>query len=246
MSSTRLPGKVMADVGGKPMLWYVVNRARAASRLNQVIVATSELPDDNAVDSFCAEESVECFRGSQNNVLDRYYQAARHFQADVVVRLTADCPLLDPGVIDKVVSAFEDGDFDYVSNSVNRTYPDGLDTEVFRLDALERAWREARLPSEREHVTPYIWKHPERFHLGSVQHPEDLSGLRWTVDEPEDLIFVRALYDILGAFPSGMPETIQLLKEHPELAEINEGFEPNEGYEKSLREDEEFRVLEDR
>jgi len=112
--------------------------------------------------------------------------------------------------------------------------------------ALERAWLEARLPSEREHVTPYIWKHPELFRLGSVQHSEDLSDLRWTIDEPEDLMFVRALYDSLGAFPSGIAETIQLLKEHPELAEINKGFESNEGYEKSLREDEEFEMLEER
>jgi len=246
MSSTRLPGKVLADVGGKPLLWYVVARAQAARTLDQVVVATSMEGEDNAVEEFCAEASFECFRGSQYDVLDRYYQAARHFQAEIVVRLTADCPLLDPDVIDKVVSAFQDGDFDYASNCVNRSYPDGLDTEVFRRAALERAWLEARLPSEREHVTPYIWKHPELFRLGSVQHSEDLSDLRWTIDEPEDLMFVRALYDSLGAFPSGMAETIKLLKEHPELAEINKGFESNEGYEKSLREDEEFEKLEER
>lgn len=246
MSSTRLPGKVLADVGGKPMLWYVVGRAQAARNLNQVVVATSNMADDDAIERFCTERAIEFFRGSQNDVLDRYYQAARYFQAEIVVRLTADCPLLDPGVIDKVVSAFEDGNFDYVSNSVNRSYPDGLDTEVFSGAALERAWREARLNSEREHVTPYIWTHPELFRLGNVRHSEDLSHLRWTVDEPEDLMFVRALYHSLGALPSGMAETIQLLKEHPELAGINQGFETNEGYEKSLREDAEFQMLEER
>lgn len=246
MSSTRLPGKVLADVGGKPMLWHVTQRAQAAKTLDQIVLATSNTPDDDAVEAFCDQNAIACFRGSRDDVLDRYYQAARHFNAEVVVRLTADCPLLDPEVIDKIVAAFHEGDYDYVSNSVERSFPDGLDTEVFSREALERAWREARLMSEREHVTPYIWKNPDLFRVGSVVHSEDLSALRWTVDEPQDLEFVRAIHAYLGILPFSMTEAVHFLREHPELAEINRGFKANEGYRESLREDSLIDLLEER
>lgn len=219
------------------MLAYVTERARAAKKLDQVIVATSNTASDDAVEEFCAQEAIPCFRGDRDDVLDRYYQAAQTFDAAVVVRLTADCPLLDPEVIDKVLSEFETGEYDYVSNSVVRSYPDGLDTEVFTREALERAWHEARLTSEREHVTPYIWNHPEKFRLHSVVHEQDLSSLRWTVDEPADLEFIRSIYSALGALPSGMSQLLDFLAAHPEISEINRGFRSNEGYEKSLRED---------
>jgi len=238
MSSTRLPGKVLADVCGQPLLHHVVCRARCARTPDQVVVATSDRPADDAVVRFCEMSSVPCFRGSEEDVLDRYYQAARHFQAETVVRLTADCPLLDPDVVDRVVRAFGEGDRDYVSNTLDRTYPDGLDVEVFSFTALARAWREARLPSEREHVTPYIWKHPELFRLGNVKQEEDLSDLRWTVDEPRDLAFVRAVYRWLGPRSDfGMKEVLALLREHPELGRINAGIERNEGYRRSLERD---------
>lgn len=237
ISSTRLPGKVLADIGGKPMLWYVVRRAQAAKRLDQVVVATSNEASDDQIAEFCAATPVECYRGSEGDVLDRYHQAAQRFNADVIVRLTADCPLLDPEVIDKVVAGFYQGQFAYVSNTVRRTYPDGLDTEVFSREALERAWREAGLLSEREHVTPYIWKHPGLFRLGGVLNREDFSALRWTVDEPPDLEFVRAVYGHLGETSFGMNQVLRLLKDYPELAGINAGFVQNEGYQISLRQD---------
>jgi spore coat polysaccharide biosynthesis protein SpsF len=238
MASTRLPGKIMADLAGKPLLDHVVRRAQQARTLDLVAVATSDQPTDDVVARFCQEAGIPCFRGSEDDVLDRYYQAAKHFQAHVIVRLTADCPLLDPAVIDKVVQAFHAGDYDYVSNTLEPTYPDGLDTEVFRGSALEWAWREARLKSEREHVTPYIWKQPALFRLANVKHDQNLFGLRWTVDEPEDLEFVRRVYHYLGSTPSfGMAEIIALLREHPEISDVNAGFDRNEGYAKSLRED---------
>jgi len=237
MASTRLPGKVLVDIAGKPMLYQVASRARQARTLDLVTVATSDGQADDAVAHFCAEVGIPCFRGSENDVLDRYYQAVKRFNADVVVRLTADCPLLDPLVIDKVVQAFHKGDFDYVSNVLECTYPDGLDTEVFWRTTLERAWHEARLTSEREHVTPYIYKHPEMFRLGNVRNGHDLSALRWTVDEPRDLAFVRAVYSHFGTSSFGMQEVLDLLRERPELSCMNAGIERNEGYQKSLQED---------
>ncbi len=238
MASTRLPGKILADLAGQPLLYRVVGRAQQAVRLDRVAVATTNRPADAAVAQLCEARGFLCFRGSEQDVLDRYYQAARQFGADVVVRLTADCPLLDPAIIDETIRAFQEGAYDYVSNTLTPTYPDGLDTEVFSRAALEKAWHEAQLPSEREHVTPYIWKHPEAFRLGSVQNTEDLSLLRWTVDEPADLEFVRRVYARLGAEATfGMPEVLALLQAQPHLGDLNAHFQRNEGYQKSTRTD---------
>jgi spore coat polysaccharide biosynthesis protein SpsF len=237
MSSTRLPGKIMADINGKPMLFHVVSRAQQAKSINLAVVATSAHAEDDTVWAFCRNEGILCFRGSLEDVLDRYYQAARYFEADVVVRLTADCPLLDSLVIDKVVQTFHTGPYDYASNTLEPTYPDGLDTEVFLVDALTRAWQEARLRSERENVTSYIWKRPEIFRLVNVKNDVDLSGLRWTVDEPQDLAFVRSIFDHMNRSSFGMAEILNLLQKHPEWNSMNSGFMRNEGYLRSLCED---------
>lgn len=237
MTSTRLPGKIMAEVTGYPLIYHVVNRAQQAETLDLVAIATSNGQADDVVAQFCLEVNISCFRGSEDDVLDRYYQAARYFEADTVVRLTADCPLLDPEVIDRVVQKFKSGQFDYVSNTLECTYPDGLDTEVFRHNVLKQAWGEARLKSEREHVTSYIYNHPEKFHLGQVKYTEDLSALRWTVDEPQDLEFVRLVYQHLGESSFGMAEVLNLLQTQPNLRGINAGVKRNEGYQKSLRQD---------
>lgn len=238
MTSTRLPGKIMADLGGKPLLARVVERVRRAQTLDLVVVATTDRLTDDSVMQFCEVSNTPYFRGDENDVLDRFYRAAKHFGADVIARLTADCPLLDPAVIDRVVRAFHTGEYDYVSNTLVPSYPDGLDTEVFSWRALERAWNEARLPSEREHVTPYIWKHPELFRLGGVKHDVNLSELRWTVDEPRDLELVRRVYAYLANQPDfGMADVLALFQQHPELNEVNAGIERNEGYAKSLADD---------
>lgn len=237
MTSTRLPGKVLAEIAGQPMLYHVIQRTRQTKNLDLVVVATSTNQADDAIAQFCQAANLPCFRGSENDVLDRYYQAARHFEADVIVRLTADCPLLASEVIAKVVQTFQMGAFDYVSNTLQCTYPDGLDTEVFSLAALTQAWQEALLNSEREHVTPYIWKNPTKFRLNNVTGERDLSALRWTVDEPQDLAFVRAVYEHLGSGLFGTAAILNLLETHPHLSEANATFERNEGYQKSLRED---------
>ncbi len=237
MGSTRLPNKVLADLGGKPMLAQVVARVRRARTIDEVVVATSTAPQDDAIESFCATQVISCFRGSEDDVLDRYYQTASAFKADVVVRITADCPLHDPRVIDTVVSHFDPARADYVSNTVERTYPDGLDTEVFSIAALERAWREAAWISEREHVTPYIWKHPDLFRLDQVKQSVDLSALRWTVDEPRDLALVREVYRRLEGRDFTMDDVASLVADDDVLRAVNAGIPGNEGYDISLRRD---------
>jgi glutamate-1-semialdehyde 2,1-aminomutase/spore coat polysaccharide biosynthesis protein SpsF len=237
MGSTRLPGKVLADVHGHPVLWHVVTRARRARTVNAVVVATSEREQDDPIAEFCQRHDIPCARGSEDDVLDRYYRAAREHRADVVVRVTGDCPLLDPAVMDRVVETYLQGDFDYVSNTLRPTYPDGLDTEVFSFAALEGAWRDAHLPAEREHVTLYI-RASGRFRTGNVTSDvsPSMRDLRWTVDEPADLEFVRRVYSRLGqeGRPFGWREVLRLSEEHPDLMQINAGSVRNEGYYRSL------------
>lgn len=242
MGSTRFPGKVLKDLCGHPVLWHVVTRVRYSRTVNRVIVAAPAGLLDDPIASFCEKERITCFRGNESDVLDRYYQAAKWIGADIIVRITADCPMIDPRVIDGAINVYLEGNCDYASNGILRTYPDGLDTEVFSFSALEKAWREARLMSEREHVTPYIWKNDKIFKLCKVVQNRDISNLRWTVDEPEDLEFVRNIYSRLYD-PDRiflMDNIVMLLDEHPEFLDINKRFGRNEGYIKSLREDHEI------
>jgi glutamate-1-semialdehyde aminotransferase/spore coat polysaccharide biosynthesis protein SpsF (cytidylyltransferase family) len=235
MGSSRLPGKSMADLAGRPLLWHVVNRVQKARLVDSVTVATTDQAGDALISEFCEREGIHCFRGSEEDVLDRFYRAAQLSSADIVVRITADCPLVDPAVIDKVVARFQQSDCDYVSNAILYTYPDGLDTEVFSLAALERAWREARKPSEREHVTPYL--RSGKFRIASVESdtPVSPNEFRWTVDTALDLQFVRGIYAAMngnGVF--GYKEILELLRRRPELAAIQTDVVVNEGYYRSL------------
>lgn len=236
MGSTRLPNKVLAEIAGQPMLGHVVRRVQQCQTVNQVVVATSVSPADDAIEQLCAEYGIACFRGSEDDVLDRYYQAAKACGAEVVVRLTGDCPLIDPEVIDLVVRAFKQGRYDYVSNILRYTFPDGLDTEVFSFPALQQAWLEAKKPSEREHVTPYL-RHSGKFKVHNVISDVDLSpqGHRWTVDEPADLDFIRQVYRSFAPRTDfGMQEVLELLQQRPELREINAAAIMNEGYYRTL------------
>ncbi|MDR2522913.1 MAG: glycosyltransferase family protein [Synergistaceae bacterium] len=225
MTSTRLPGKVMMPVLGKPLLGYELERAARAERISKIVVATTVNAADDVV-ARCAESlGFGVYRGSEDNVLERYHAAALAGSADVVVRLTADCPLIDPAVMDRVAAALlESDDLDYVSNTFGRrTYPRGLDTEVFTFAALDRAWREGRLPSEREHVTPYIYNHPEIFKLGGICNETDLSHHRWTVDTPEDFELIRAILE--GIYPSNpkfsFKNVVDFMNGNPRLFEVN-------------------------
>lgn len=237
MDSSRLPGKVMTDICGMQMLARVIQRVEKARLIDLIMVATSTASPDDEIKLLCDEMGIPCFRGSLHDVLDRYYRAAVQCNADAIVRITADCPLIDPLVMDKVIEVFSTGNFDYVSNTIKCTYPDGLDTEVFHISALERAWREARLQSEREHVTPYIYNHPELFRLLNVSCAKDLSELRWTVDEPPDLEFVRSIYSLMGESIFNLEDVLRLLNQFPKLSQMNREIKRNEGYLKSLQQD---------
>ncbi len=226
MGSTRLPGKILADIGGKPMLSRVVERARRASSLGGVLVATTTRAEDEAVEWLCRERDYRCTRGHPTDVLDRYYQAAKQTETDVVVRLTADCPLIDPGVIDQVVGAFLAADpaVDFATNRLpdDRSFPIGLDTEVCTFEALARAWSEAREPYQREHVMPYLYEEPGRFRTLLVRSGRDLSHLRWTVDTAEDLELARMIYARFGERDDfTWSEVLALVEREPSLAAIN-------------------------
>jgi spore coat polysaccharide biosynthesis protein SpsF (cytidylyltransferase family) len=244
MSSTRLPGKVLQPIIGKPMLSLQLERISRSRLITHICVATSTDSSDDAIADLCRDLDIDYFRGSLSDVLDRFYQASQKYTSDLLVRLTGDCPLCDPEVIDTVTERALSGPFDYVSNCLRRTYPVGLDTEVFTPEALETVHREARLPSEREHVTPYIYNHPEKFLTGNVACDRDLSHHRWTVDEPDDLTFVAQVFEHLYHANANFNtrDILQLLTRKPDLATINYHIVSGRGSEKSLSEEESFLV----
>jgi len=226
MGSTRLPGKVLRELAGETMLARVVKRLRCSKLIDEVLIATTDRPNDDAIIADCRRSSVAVFRGDQDDVLDRYFKAAKSTGAEVVVRITSDCPLIDPAITDKTIRAFLDKSPDYASNTIVRTYPRGLDAEVLSISALTRAWQEARRPYEREHVTPYILEHPEEFVMLPVVGDRDYSAHRWTVDMPEDLEFVQAIYNrMMDREEFSWREVLDVLDREPELLELNRGVE---------------------
>lgn len=222
MASTRLPGKVLLDIGGRTMLERVIMRTRFASLVDEVAVATTTAAGDDQLAAACEALGAPTVRGSQDDVLDRYHQAAAHFSADAIVRITSDCPLIDPSLIDEVVTAFLDERPDYASNIVERSYPRGLDTEVVSRAALERAWHEAAGPQYRAHVTPYVYLHPTEFRLVSVCARDDFSDHRWTVDTEIDLEVVRDIYAAAGNRDDlGWTEALALAQARPDILTRN-------------------------
>lgn len=241
-SSSRLPGKVLMPILGRPMLMRQIERLARCARLDRLTVATSAHPSDDALAGLCREEGVDCFRGSLDDVLDRFVQAAKPYGPEVVVRFTGDCPLTDPLVIDSTIDHFYAGNYDYASNCLPPTFPDGLDVEVMRFACLGQAHKEAILPSHREHVTPFLRAYPDRFRLGNYASPVDRSSMRWTVDESEDFEFVKLVYERLyPAKPDfSTDDILSLLERSPELRQINARYTRNEGTKKSLIADAEF------
>jgi len=238
MSSRRLPNKVLLPLAGEPVLAHVVKRTRACPLINEVWVATSTDASDNPIEDWACGFGVNCARGSLNDVLDRYVQTARSAKADAVVRITADCPALDPQILTEVVEGFVSGSYDLYG--LSGEFPDGLDCSVFSMAALERAWAEAKLPSEREHVGPYIEKHSELFKLGGLRKFDGM-GLghhRWTLDEPEDYELLTRIFD---SFPPKtifqVKDVLDLFTQQPEWLQINKHIGRNEGYVRSLEED---------
>jgi spore coat polysaccharide biosynthesis protein SpsF (cytidylyltransferase family) len=241
LGSSRLPGKTLMEIEGVPLLGHLLARVRAASSVDEIVIATTGKERDDRLAEYAKANGFNCFRGSEDDVLDRFHGTAEKFGAEVIVRVTPDCPMLDPDVLDGVVAEFLSGGCDYASNTINPKLPDGMDVEVFSFQALGKAWREAKLPSEREHVTPYIKKHPELFKLKSVEGGRDLSSLRLTVDEESDFNFARAVFSKLYQTDPlfGLGDILALLAREPALLEINQDIQRNEGYLKSLKKDEE-------
>jgi spore coat polysaccharide biosynthesis protein SpsF len=237
-SSTRLPGKVLLPILGKAMLLRQIERVRRAQRIDRLIVVTSNTADDDGIELLCRDNDIPCFRGELDDVLDRFYQAALELNPEHVVRLTGDCPLADPELIDQVVAYHLANCFDYTSNCQEPSFPDGLDVEIFRFSCLAQAWREARLTSQREHVTPFIRQHP-CLKIGSFKSEFDHSRLRWTVDEPIDFEVISRIYEALHPLKADftMADILAFLEVNPHLKTLNTRFARNEGYEKSLRED---------
>jgi len=241
MGSTRLPGKVMKEILGKSLLELLIERLRFSQFVDQIVIATTVNQEDDAIYGLAKKLSIECFRGSEDDVLCRYYEASKKFSFDHIVRLTADCPLIDPEVVDRVVRFYLENEtrYDYVSNTLTPTYPDGLDVEIFSFDVLERLHRLSNKRYQREHVCTYLVEHPDQFRMANVTNNTDLSKLRLTVDEPEDFELVRRILEnIYPKKPMFLLEDIlALLQEHPDLIEINKDIERNAGFIRSLEKD---------
>jgi spore coat polysaccharide biosynthesis protein SpsF len=244
IASTRFPGKTLEQILGKPMLWHIVNRLRTSKTIEKLIIVTPKAQVDDPIETFAKENGIDLFRGSETDVLDLFYQAAKRFGADVIARITADDPFKDPNVIDKAINIFLKGqpELDYVANcsydgSIAPTYPEGIDIEVLSFHCLENIWKNASKPSEREHVTPYLFSNKDKYKIKGFYYEKDLSGLRWTVDYERDFLFASEIYKRL--FPEKgvflMQDILDLLDKEPVLAMINSGTERHEGYHKSVK-----------
>ena len=236
VSSSRLPGKVLMPILGVAMILRQIERLRRSRRIEHLVLATSTDANDDPLVEVATKAGLEVSRGSLDDVLDRFVQAALPHRPDWVVRLTGDCPLADPDVIDHVIAATLAADVDYGSNTLRPTYPDGLDVEVIRYDVLRTLAGEPRSKAEREHVTLSIYRQPERFRLLNVTQERDLSALRWTVDERQDFALVERIYrELYPANPAfATADILALLERVPELASLNTAFRRNEGLAKSI------------
>lgn len=236
MGSTRLPGKVLLKIKGKPLLEYLIKRVKLSKKIDKIVIATTTNTADDAIEALAQELGIDCFRGSENDVLDRYFQCSLKYpDYNNIVRITGDCPLIDPIVVDQVILFFEENDFDYVSNTQKETFPDGIDVEVFKRKTLEITAKEAKLNSEREHVCLYV-RNNEKFKKGSFENKHNFSHFRLTVDEPEDFEVVK--FVIENSRPdAGWLDYISLLTKNPEIMLKNMHITRNEGWLKSLKND---------
>jgi len=223
MSSSRLPGKVMRILDGKnPLIYYVIEQMKNCKKVDKVIVATSDNKEDDVIEKFVSNLGIDCFRGELNNVLDRYYKCAKKYQLSTIVRITCDNPLIDPSIVDNLVSIFEETDNDLVVNVKERTFPHGTEVEIFSFDALEKAWKSAKSPYEKEHVTPFFYNNLEKFKILNIKNERNLSHLRWTVDREDDFDLVSELVTIIKKRPILMSDILDALEKNPQLKTINQ------------------------
>ena len=238
MSSVRLPGKTMMKLDGKnSVLYYVITQLQHSDFLEKIVVATTDQREDDKIVKFVSNMDIDYFRGSLTDVLDRHYQCAKKFSFTTVVRVTSDNPLIDPTIVDKAIEKFNSNSYDLVTNSLTRTFPQGTEVEVFSFQALEKAWINAKKPSEREHVTAYFYNNKNDFEIFDLTYSENISHLRWTVDRIPDLEFVRAVVSKLEKKPILMTDILYLLSKEPHLIDINKNYVFEEGYLKSLEND---------
>ena len=223
------------------VLDYVINQLRFSKSIKNLIIATTFLEEDDIIVEYAKKNNLEYFRGEPLDVLDRYYQCAKKFSLETIVRMTSDSPFLDPLIVDKTVNKFQEDDFDLVSNNLIRTFPIGIDTEVFSFKTLEQAWKEAKLPSEREHVTTFIKKNKEVFKIYNLENNQKIPIYRLTIDRNEDLEFLRAIASNITKQPILMEDIYELFLQKPKILDLyNDGMNLTEGYNKSLKDDEEF------
>lgn len=237
MGSTRLPGKVLEELeAGKTCLEYVIQQLEDVFDIKNIVIATTFLEEDDVIEKFCVERGINVFRGEPKNVLDRYYNCAKEFSIQNIVRITSDCPLIDPKIVLELIKKMKTGEFDYVSNVLNRTFPIGLDTEIFTFHALEQSWKVAQLQSEKEHVTPFIKKNPKSFKQYNLESDKNKSNIRVTLDVPEDLMLIRNIVSKISNRPILYKDLMELFEREPEILAINKNIK-HDGYERSLRED---------
>lgn len=239
--SSRLPNKVLKTIEDKLLLWHVINRSKQVKNVEQIILITTRREIDEKLINIAKDSEILSFRGDVLDVLNRHYQCALEFDADPIIRITSDCPLIDPVLVEQILEFFLSNNYDYVSNTINPTFPDGLDTEIFSFSALKQAADNAKLKSEREHVTSYIKNNPKKFKLYNYKNEQDYSKYRWTVDEKRDLEFVRKIYFKMRPKKIfSMDDILNIIFKNPEIQKINSGIMRNEGYIKSLKEDGQF------
>lgn len=240
MGSSRLPGKVLLKLDRESVLDYVINQVKCCKLVNKIIIATTNLSEDDIIIHNTTDNGIQYFRGHPTDVLDRYYQCAKEHGLSTIVRITSDCPLIDPEIVDLMVMTFNENTYDYISNNKPRTFPYGLDVEVFSFNALENAWNNAQLPSEREHVTSFIYKNPDKFRIHNIEFRNDFSKLRLTIDRINDFKLIQTIVEKIKNRPILIKDILEIYEKDPTLFEINQNYVTDEGYLKSLKEDEEI------
>ncbi len=247
IGSTRLTGKVMLNLDEKnPVLYYVLEQLRSCKLIDKIIVATTTLDEDDVIENFADTMDVDVFRGSSSDVLDRFFQCAKKFSIDVIIRITADNPLIDPTIVDDLIKKFTSNSYDSLTNAYVRTFPYGTEVEIFSFKSLEKAWKNATKSSEREHVTPYFYNNPKSFKIHFEENSKNISNLRWTIDRENDFLLVKLIASKIKKRPILMTDILDLFSKEPKLFQINENKIPNEGYKKSLANDKILKSIDDK
>jgi len=238
MGSSRLPGKVMMHIDEEnPVIYYVIKQLQHCKLIDEIVIATTTLNEDDVIEKYAASIGIICYRGNQNDVLDRYYQCAKVFSFSSIVRVTSDCPLIDPTIVYSVIQKFKLNSYDYVSNFIPRTFPFGTEAEIFSFQCLASTWENAKKKSEREHVTPYIYNAENKYRIGSITNSTNLSHLKWSIDRLNDLKLIRYIISKITKRPILMKDVLDLYAQKPELTKVNDDHQPDEGYKKSISND---------